>query len=348
MLILMMKRRWRRGSGGPHRHRGPHRGSLWGLLSSRVMDNGLRAFALFLILSSVGCNSSPPKFSKLDMTEASEKGALLTTRFNSFEELKSVIQIDYSGGTESSPSNTLVQLTHRSNGTEVTSILESGISEKDFIKAQKGSLWDRIKLGFRSPYAVMNRTGLLQAYILARRRYDVFGEGDIAFYDFAETMVSHISAVDLDSIPPKDLSDKGYLNTFNHITAQAFMTTIFSEEIADFIADVHERARLPELITGQFTEEQLKDLKNGPVDNYVDIINNEWGQELGKTLKKKYAISRRTYWTPDLLPNYLNDIQRYYSWAFQIGFKPFKATDEIILKFSHKINTVMGDAARLK
>jgi hypothetical protein len=99
---------------------------------------------------------------------------------------------------------------------------------------------------------------------------------------------------------------------------------------------------MPELITGKFTEAQLADFENGPADNYVDMLNNEWGQELGKVLREKYAITSRTYWTPGLLTNYLNDMQAYYSWAFQIGFSPFRPTDEMVEQFAWKINTVSG------
>ena len=171
----------------------------------------------------------------------------------------------------------------------------------------------------------------------------MFGEGDLAFYDLAETMVYNISDDDLTLMPSEDLSEKGYLNTFNHITAQAFITSIYSEEIADFVADVHERYHHPELITGDFTDDLRSDLENGPVDNYIDLLNNEWGQELGKQLKEKYHLTRHTYWTPELLADYLNDVQDYYSWAFQIGFKPFKSTDEKVIRFSKKINSVNKD-----
>ena len=98
---------------------------------------------------------------------------------------------------------------------------------------------------------------------------------------------------------------------------------------------------MPELLTGMFTEEQLTDPNNNPVDNYVDLINNEWGQELGKKLKIKYGITPSTVWTKALLSAYLNDIQDYYSWAFQISFHPFTTQDSLVIKFSDKINKVM-------
>ena len=77
------------------------------------------------------------------------------------------------------------------------------------------------------------------------------------------------------------------------------------------------------------------------VVNYIDSINNEWGQELGGVLGEKYNSSRETYWSPELLANYHNDVQSYYSWVFQIGFKPFRPSDEIIIRFSSKTNSLM-------
>ncbi len=316
-----------------------------------------RYLVLLFVVAIAGCDRSQDmnllgsdeystNVSDLNTPENSDwagKGALLLSRFKSYEELKSVIQIEYAGGTLSSDSvmqgNSEVSLTHRSGGKTVTSTLKSGVSESDFMAA-RGGFWNRVQLGLSSPYAVLISNDLLRVVSLARRIYPRFGEGDVAFYDLAEKMVHHISADDTIMMTAADLSEKGYLNTFNHITAQAFLTSIFSERLADFIADIHERHTMPELITGEFTDDQLTDIENGAVDNYIDMINNEWGQELGKVLRKKYNISRYTYWSPELLANYLNDIQNYMSWAFQIAFKPFSVTDEIVIRYSNKINRV--------
>ena len=323
-------------------------------------------FTLLLLVFSIGCNQLSRNIPKPNYIKTFESNtlneskpsytfvrkALLSTNFKTFEELKAEVQIEYfNNATDSnsrSSSKPLVRLTHSSHGQEVISVLKAGIKEDDFIQARDGSIWDKLCLGFSSPYAVINKKNIHRIYILARRKPNIFGEGDIAFYDLAVTMVNNISEEDLALARSEDLTEKGYLNTFNHITAQAFMTSIFSEKLADFIADVHERNRMPELITGKFTEKQLMDIENGPIDNYVDIINNEWGQELGKQLRKKHRISQKTYWTPGLLANYLNDIQTYYSWAFQIGFKPFRTTDEIVMRFSTKINRVIEDVSGMK
>ena len=146
----------------------------------------------------------------------------------------------------------------------------------------------------------------------------------------------------------QDYSEKGYINTFNHITPQALMTTIFSKRLSDFVADTHERRNMPELITGEFSEAQIKDLNDGAADNYLDMINNEWGQRLGKILKKEYHVNRKTMWTPEMLSNYLNDIQSYFSWSLQISFKPFRKSDEVIVRFANKINKVMEEVPLIK
>ncbi len=313
--------------------------------------NTSRLLALLSILL-VGCNQAPDM--KLDSsgtcacTAAVDddststagykimKGALLGSRFTSLEDLKSVIRIEYDS---TAPGSYVVRVRHCSDGREVTAVLSTGISQGDISKARyEGTVWERFAILFRCPYAVMNRTDLERIYTLSRWRPE---KGDLAFFDIAKSSADNINTPDLAFRNARDSTEKGFLNSFNHITAQAFITSCFSEDLADFIADSHERYRHPELITGKFTEEQISDLDEGPVDNYVDLINNEWGQEIGKQLKEKYQINRQTNWTPELLANYLNDLQSYYSWAFQIGFEPFRPEDEEVLSFSNKIEEVM-------
>ncbi|MFN0216700.1 MAG: hypothetical protein ACKVT2_20775, partial [Saprospiraceae bacterium] len=262
------------------------------------------------------------------------RGALLGTRFPSFDSLKSVIRIEYGDG--------FVFVSHCSNGQVVTSILEAGTSQGDMAKASaSGAFKNQLSLIVDCPYAVINRNDLKRIYTLSRWRPDWLGEGDVAFFDLAKSCVGNINTPDIAFKTVRDTTEKGYLNSFNHITAQAFITSCFSEEMADFIADSHERFRHPELITGNFSPEQIADLEEGPLDNYVDIVNNEWGQEIGKQLKEKYGISRETSWTPELLADYLNDLQGYFSWAFQIGFEPFRPEDREVFRFANKINLIM-------
>ncbi len=288
-----------------------------------------------------------PKLNVKMENDSFGRGALLLTRFNSFEEFKKIVTIEYFKGF-SSPrrvfyTRPMVRVSHFSHGHRVTSILKTGVDEVDFMDVLHGGFLDKIWLVFNSPYAVFKRKDLRRVYALSRRREGIFGEGDVAFYDLAESMMKNISNYPK-IYSSKDFTEKGFINTFNHITPQAFMTTLFSEKLADFVADTHERRNMPTLITGKFSQLQISDMENGPVDNYLDMINNEWGQELGIFLKEKYNITRKTNWTPELLSNYLNDIQSYCSWALKIAFTPFSSSDELVVRFSSKINNLMAFA----
>lgn len=292
----------------------------------------------------IDCNHPPKMTNESSTATPPTTGALLASRFNSLEELKSVVQIEYFH----SGSKTMVRLRHCSNGQEVVSELASGVSQGDIVAARDGGIWERLTLLFSEPYAIANRMDLAEVYTLARRRGDLFGADDLAFFLVAEKSVKNINTPAIAYKNPRDKGEKGYLNSFNHIFAQAFITSCYSEALADFVADVHERQSMPELTTGNFSEAQLSDPVSNPVDHYVDLINNEWGQEIGKALKEKYQIDRNTRWTPTLLANYMNDLQSYFCSAFQIGMKPFRPDDEAIKIFSRKIIMVMAGETLLQ
>jgi len=297
-----------------------------------------RIFLLVFITSIYGCekSSSPAAGWNTELC-MDTKGILIGTRFISLDALSKCIDIEYKSGLYSK-----VKINHCSSGREVESNLRPGVSEKDFEQAKAGSFKDKVLLAIKSPYAIICREDLISIMLLARKDGVMFGEGDKSFFDLAKAMTLRIDQKSIDTTYLSDSSEKGFLNSFNHLTAQAFITTLFSERTADYVADLHEIARIPELITGRFSEAQLEDLDNGPVDNYVDLINNEWGQELGKKLKKKYELKRNTTWSPKLLTTYLNEIQSYCSWSLRLSMTPFTEEDEIVLKFSKKLNNVMN------
>lgn len=298
--------------------------------------------ALLILVFGSLVNDEGTDFPSLKVS--ADKGPLLGTRFHSLDELKSVISIEYL----TNASDTMVVVEHSCYAGNVRSLLSQGINQKDFINANDGTFWDRVALALSTPYFTLHHREMLRIYCMSRRRFPTFGEGDVAFYDLAQTMACDISDKDLEVATEADLSEKGYINTFNHVVSQSFMTSLFSEELADYIADIHERYNMPELITGRFTPAQVADLNEGPVDNYVDMINNEWGQELGKQLRKKYNISASTVWTPKLLTNYMNDIKSYFSWVYQISFKPYSPDDYLMIRFSAKLNLVMFHLSELR
>jgi hypothetical protein len=317
---------------------------------------------LFIFLFSVGCGRSDHNHpleeinqgavtAFVDSDDTLVAGGLLLTKYQGLDDFKKDIEIIFKCPPEDSvtkESHRGVRLIQQYKGRTIVSELNPGVSEEDFVRARDGSLWDKASMAMKSPYALVQRNNLVTIEILGRRRYRMFGEGDIAFYDLALAMNSQIVPADTLRLELDDMGEKGFINTFNHVTAQVFMTLLYNERLADFVADVHERKTMPELISGRFTEKQLADLKNGPVDNYVDMLNNEWGQEIGKYLKAKYRIAPETAWTPDLLAAVLNDILIFQSRAFEIGFVPFTTSDDVVVRFTHKLNTVLTEVSDLQ
>ena len=308
----------------------------------------IRLVATILILIFVfGCNRTSfqqnEHISSSFNHPAEGRGAILLTQIERYQELNSLFEIQYSELRPVFKKVNMVSITHQNPIGTVESILTDGVSQTDLLEAQAGGVMKKIALLLRSPYAISQRNNLQSSYNLARNRSDLYGESDVAFYGIAVQMMDHIRGYDKSQIAPIDLSEKGYINTINHIVGQAFVTTLFSEKLADFIADIHERYNMPELTNGQFSEEQIDDIDFGATDNYVDMINNEWGQKLGAELKMKFDISRSTIWTEQLMTDYLNDIQLYLSHAFGIGFLPFQTDDFIVRRFTEKVNFEMHE-----
>lgn len=272
--------------------------------------------------------------------------ALLSSRFKNIEELKTHLSIiydrDYSKMDSNDCGHSVVTLNYLSNGEMLSREMTSGVSQTEILKLQKADYLKRCWFVLNNPSTIRQRNELEKAYLLARRHSILFGPGDVSFYDLAEASFRHINTPQLAFLNTRDSSEKGYINTFNHVTAQALISSLFSERLADFIGDLHERYNMPEITSGRFSNLQLNDTLNNPADNYVDIINNEIGQKIGLQLKEKYNLNEKTTWTPVLLAAYLNDIQSYYMWAMEIGLNNFRPTDEFIIKFSNKINSIMN------
>lgn len=271
--------------------------------------------------------------------------AMLSSRFNDLNHLKSVIKIKYAKDYTKMDSNTyhksIVTLYYNSNNETIIRKMKSGVSQNDLLKLQNTNYLNKATFVLKNLSTIGQRKELEKVYILARRKIEVFGPGDVSFYDLALTSFLHINTPNLAYKNSRDTTEKGYINTFNHITAQALITYFFSENLADLIGDLHERNNMPEITSGRFTKNQLKDPINSPEDNYIDIINNEIGQKIGLMLKNKYKLNGNLKCSALLLTTLLNDIQSYYMWALEIGLEPFRPSDEIVNKFSNKINIIL-------
>lgn len=282
------------------------------------------------------CSKTNQNELKVDEDLSNIPKALLASRIKNLDELQETVDINY-GSKDKIP---YVELIYNSAEGTTTSYLQAGISEQDILDVRKGGFYEKVRFVIDNPDVIRDRNLLSEIYFLARKSDYVLGEGDVAFYYIAEETINKINTPGLAYLVRKDSSEKGFINTINHITAQSFITCIYSEDVADRIADLHELKHMPELCTGNFSEEQLSDTLNYPVDNYVDLINNEIGQALGIRLKKKLKINKTTVWTPKLMANYLTDLVKYYSWSFGVGMSPFSKDEEIVIRFADKINKI--------
>lgn len=229
-----------------------------------------------------------------------------------------------------------ITLSYNSNGDTIICTLSRGVSQNDIIKVRDGSITDKIIFSLEKPQVVSSRIDLNKIYKLARRRPTLFGEGDVAFYDLAEMMVKNMRKDSTDSQYSVHFSEYGYINTYNHVVAQALITIIYSDAIADSIACYHERIRSDELISPLKHEE----LSQMHIDNYVDIINNEIGQRLGLAISNFLLVNRHDEWNPQKLSKVLNLLQSYFSRHFHTSFEPFRPNQREIIRFTQKINIV--------
>ena len=270
--------------------------------------------------------------------------ALLASRFKNLTHLQTVVSIQYDKNYSKMDSidclNSVVRLSYLSNGEKINRTMTSGVSQDDILQIQNDGYLKRALFILTNPNAIRQRKELEKIYLLSRRRPFIFGPADVAFCDLAEATLYHINTPNLAFVNYRDSSEKGYINTFNHITAQAIITSFYSEELADFIGDLHERSNMPEITSGRFSENQLIDSLQSPDDNYIDIINNEIGQKIGLKLKYKYKLNENSKCSPILLAALLNDVQSYYMWALEIGLDNFRPTDEIVIKFANKFNSL--------
>lgn len=277
------------------------------------------------------------KFNAVQKRPLTLNKALLASRYPDLKEFEKVVKITYLKEDE----KPAVRLTYQTAVDTINSYLRSGVTQGDFEHIKDSNYFYQSSKVIEAPHVIRSRKNLKAIYLLARRRVDDFGHDDVAFYDLAFESYKRISIDNQAFKYRRDSSEKGYINTFNHITAQTLITILFDEETADLIADLHELHHMPELVTGKFSPQQLADTLNYPVDNYVDMINNELGQELGKYLKTKYEISSDTKWTNEIFKQVLNEILIYYEWSFDISIKPFSSDDFLIRKFTSKINALL-------
>ncbi len=257
--------------------------------------------------------------------------ALVSSDYSTLEALKKSINIKYDKDDVS------VTVSHTFNNASVTKILGQGIRERDLRQLQSGSFSEKVSAVFNNPSIIYHERVLKGSLILAYKKSNIT---DIGNYHVAQIMANNLAG---SASLSHQNSEKGLVNTFNHILGQAVLTIFYGASSADYVGDAHERGQ-PSLMTGAITEAETMQA----IDNYVDLINNQWGQTLGNELRQKYGnivdVGGLVFdgkFNENLVntnlanvAGFLNDVQNYVGNTFGYTGKAFSSTDEIVKQYT--------------
>lgn len=119
-------------------------------------------------------------------------------------------------------------------------------------------------------------------------------------------------------------------NAYKHVLAQSLVTVLFGEDVAELSSKIHERHQLKEW-NGLDEVDQI--------DTYVDLINNQWGQQFGQELKVELGITDDTVWTSELTAQYLNGMQQKLTESMGSEFgSEYSAEDQYVKDVTDWIN----------
>ena len=213
--------------------------------------------------------------------------------------------------------------------TELNELSESTVTQAELKAAKAGGFLDKAALGLSHPELIWYRSDLEAIEKLSFVKKNTSGSA-----------IGHVSDAMLTHVKPATKSKaatEGRPNMLLHVFGQAVITTLFGRGAADLAGDIHERD-MASLISGTITPAEEK----GAIDNYADMINNVYGQQLGAQLASSLGVGGGTTWDPALTTQYVNAAQAWI--AGEMGWKmsDFKDTDPVIVKFTALLNEVTG------
>jgi hypothetical protein len=241
---------------------------------------------------------------------------LIATDYKTMEELNKVIKITYSKQVINSRVSAgkeihSVNVQQTFGGTTVEDNLHTSEPSQEQLKsARDGGLGIKLIVGATFPQAAYYKGELEKIEKLSFRAKN---EQKMALGDIAKSFLENSSAT------------RGTLeNTYLHTLGQGFITILFGEGAANFSGHLHERIQ-EGLITGNLSNQEI----GQAIDNYSDLINNQWGQLWGNEIKAKFGITSGTEWTPELTAGVLNEFQNKLSSSMGINFnKSYSASND--------------------
>ncbi len=295
--------------------------------------------------------------SPIVMIDPDGRQPMIANRYKNIEALKKAVDISYTpAGYEKRWSAiekgyvydyvpAKVSVTDKGGkGTNVLSMATPSQGKLD--AANKAGLPGKAALGMRYPELVWHKSELEGVRKLA---LGIKHEGEeapaITMFGMAKEMYKNLQTkpkgptytVGDNVVTMKDATE----NMLLHVAGQATLTTLYGRNVADLAGDIHERGQ-PALITGKISATEERQA----IDNYSDLVNNLYGQDIGKRLSEKF--SSKTAWTPALTAEFFNAIQSEIAAETGLTFKPFDEKNIKIQKFTNLLNEVMGTGEQIK
>lgn len=281
------------------------------------------------------------------LTDSDSRKPLIATDYKSLRELKRELDITYSPA-QFIPDNdggiampAYVTISHPGGGINMANTLsESTIKQEELKRATNANPFYQALTATAHPEVGVFRSELDSIRMLSFVRHNRSGSaiGVISNSMFTrirnkppDTHRSYATAKGMAKISAHD----AIRNMMLHVFGQAIITTLHGRVVADLAGDIHERDQ-DSLITGKIAVTEEKDA----VDNYTDLVNNLYGQELGEELRLTFDINRDTTWTPELVTSYLNAAQRYFHQHKGWRFQEFSKNDDEVKKFTSLLNEV--------
>jgi len=157
-----------------------------------------------------------------------------------------------------------------------------GVSTQEIAEASKKSKIYQYWFGIKHPQVVYYKNQI-KGSLLLMKNFD----GPTGFHNqFGKglTGISKEKALD-------------YKNTFRHIAGQALLTIVYGSDFADFIGDAHER--------------DDNGYEGNRIDAITDLINNPYGQRVGKALSEKYDFTNPDNITAKNVASFLTEVSEY-------------------------------------
>ncbi len=242
---------------------------------------------------------------------------LVASKYKTLEELGKKIEFEYTSTEINGKCIDQVRLVHRFKDVVLVTTLTEGTSQENL----KG-FWG--KVGFvasSDPYLSLSLNKI------DNMSYRNKNDSKLAFVDMGKEMIKNVK----DNLR----DEKGLENTMLHVNGQALITALFGVGVANEAGLMHERGQAT-LRNGAFrTEEATK----AAIDNYSDLINNEWGQRWGEQLMTELGINAGTSWTNNTTARFLNGLQQRYSRTLNVEFKKeFTEDDKFVKSYTEFIN----------